>query len=100
MASASFKADLSLSLDVIYHLLEDDVFAMYTRHLFKSSRKFVIIYAWDVDGKQNLHVRHRKFSDWIKRNLPEWELTRTIENKSTDPFCDFFIYQKKEAIHN
>ncbi len=94
--AANFKADLSLSLDVIYHLLEDDVFEMYMHHLFQTSTKFVIIYAWDVEGKRNLHVRHRKFTHWIKMNLEEWQLIQAIENKTTDPVCDFFIYKKND----
>ncbi len=95
--SANFKADISLSLDVIYHLLEDDVFEMYMQHLFKSSTRFVIIYAWDVEGKQNLHVRHRKFTHWIEEHIKQWHLVETIENKTNDPLCDFFIYKKNDT---
>ncbi|HEV8082403.1 MAG TPA: class I SAM-dependent methyltransferase [Chitinophagaceae bacterium] len=95
--SANFKACLCLSLDVIYHLLEDDVFEMYMQHLFRSSTNFVIIYAWDVDGKKNLHVRHRKFTRWTEENIKEWSLVQTIENKSNDPLCDFFIYKKNDT---
>ena len=39
------KGDLSLSLDVIYHLIEDEVFNSYMKQLFDSSKKFVIIYS-------------------------------------------------------
>ena len=37
------KADLSLSLDVIYHLIEDNIFNSYMKNLFTSSNKYVII---------------------------------------------------------
>ncbi len=97
--SANFKAGLSLSLDVIYHLLEDDVFEMYMKHLFSSSTRFVIIYSWDVDAQRNLHIRPRKFTLWVEKNLEQWSLIQTIKNESPDPICDFFIYQK-ELSHN
>jgi len=38
-----FQADLTLSLDVIYHLIEDDLFNDYMISLFSSSKRFVII---------------------------------------------------------
>lgn len=87
------KADLSLSLDVIYHLVEDDVFETYMKDLFSASSKYVIIYAWDVDGQQQFHVRHRKFSSWIQDNLTDWSLVDQIE-PTIPGACDFFIYQK------
>ncbi len=89
-----FKADLALSLDVIYHLLEDDVFEAYMRHLFLSSSRFVIVYAWNVESKKSLHVRYRKFTDWIESHEKEWVLIQTIENKTNEPICDFFVYKK------
>lgn len=40
---AGEQGDLSLSLDVIYHLVEDEVFEDYMRTLFAASRRYVII---------------------------------------------------------
>jgi hypothetical protein len=90
-----FKAELSLSFDVIYHLIEESVYENYMRHLFSSPFRFVIIYAWDVEGKRNLHVRHRKFSRWIKENQLEWDLVKQITEGKPAGACDFYIYQKK-----
>ena len=99
--------DLSLSLDVIYHLIEDVVFHKYMENLFNSSSKWVIIYASNkqaeyVDG---FHVKHRKFSEWIEINRPNWTLLEHIPNKfpwdENDPdntsFADFYIYEKLEG---
>jgi hypothetical protein len=36
-----FRAELGLSLEVIFHLVEDDVFDVYMRHLFASATRFV-----------------------------------------------------------
>ena len=98
------SADLTLSLDVIYHLVEDNVFSSYMNRLFSSSNKFVIIYSSDTDvNPENTaaHVRHRNFSKWIIENLPEWKLYKHIPNRypfkgssKTGSFADFFIYKK------
>ena len=85
------KAQLSLSLDVIYHLVEDEVYEKYMRYLFSVASQFVIIYAWDVEEEKNYHVRHRNFSKWIKENIPDFQLKERI---TKTPYCDFFIYEK------
>ena len=86
---------LALSLDVIYHLIEDDVFELYMKHLFSSSNRYVIIYSTDYDEfTPFLHIKHRKFTEWIENNLPDWELIGYIENKypeETD--ADFYVYR-------
>lgn len=97
-------AELTLSLDVIFHLIEDKVFADYMNRLFDSSGKFVIVYSSNTDENkagQGLHVRHRKFSKWVEGNKPEWKLLEQIPNKypfngdtKTGSFADFYIYEK------
>ena len=37
------KADLSISLDVIYHLIEDDVFDLYMNNLISSFASILLI---------------------------------------------------------
>lgn len=93
--NSRFKAELALSLDVIYHLVEDNVFELYMKHLFAASDKVVIIYSSDTDTEQRHHERHREFSKWIKTNLPEWKLIKKIKNRYPNESCaDFFIYEK------
>ncbi len=89
-----FCADLVLSLDVIFHLVEDEVFETYMFHLFKSSAKYVILYGWDIDGEIKFHVRHRCFTKWIQNNIPEFRIIERISCEPTDNFCDFFIYKR------
>lgn len=75
------KAQLTLSLDVIYHLIEDDVFMEYMERLFNSSERFVIIYSSNTDENQDnqaAHVKHRRFSAWVKKNQPQWKLLHHI----------------------
>ena len=97
-------AELTISLDVIYHLIEDDVFNSYMERLFSSSKSFVIIYSSDTDDNQDnqvSHVKHRKFSEWIDKNQPKRKLLRRIPNKypyqkdaNEGSFADFYIYAK------
>lgn len=90
-----FKADLALSLDVVYHIVEDEIFEKYMRHLFSSSNRFVIIYSTDFDSDKVAHIRHRLFSKWVKEKMPNWILVGRIKNKYPDQSkADFFIFKK------
>lgn len=99
---AGIEADLTLSLDVVYHLVEDTVFHAHMEQLFSASRRFVVIYASNFDRRDAAHVRHRRFTDWIEANRPEFNLNETIPNpypydpRNSDQtsFADFFIYQR------
>lgn len=69
------RADMSISLDVIYHLIEDNVFEQHLAALFSSGERFVVIYAVDEDrGGTAPHVRFRRFTDQIAADYPEWHL--------------------------
>ncbi len=97
-------AELALSLDVIYHLVEDSVFFSYMEQLFNSSTRLVVIYSSDTGKQYRLqaaHVKHRKFSKWIEQNRPDWNLVRHIPNKYSyiddkgeGSFAEFYIYEK------
>ena len=101
----SYRADLTLSLDVIYHLVEDKVYESYMNELFKSTIKFVVIYSSNTDFVPPVpHVRHRKFTKWVELNRPDFELYMMEENPhksellGTDPnrsFADFFIFRNR-----
>ncbi len=99
------KAELTMSLDVIYHLVEDDVFFDHMTKLFDTSKHFVIIYSSNSDNHENNgvadHVRHRKFSDWIERERKEFKLIKHLPNKyayngdgSRSSYADFYFYEK------
>jgi SAM-dependent methyltransferase len=100
--------DLALSLDVIYHLVEDRVFEEYMSRLFSFSRSYVVIYASNYDARtQALHVRHRKFTAWIDKKAPEWQPTGIVVNRfPADPlqpdetsFADFHFFTHKDALN-
>lgn len=97
-------AQLTLSLDVIYHLIEDEIFDSYMRRLFMSSERFVIIYSSNTfknEEGQAVHVKHRKFTTWIEENEPSWELYEYIPNRyplknnsCEGSFADFYIFRR------
>lgn len=91
-------AELVLSLDVIYHLVEDDVYHDYMTTLFNAGQKFVVIYAPDNDNFTAPHCRARKFTPWVQAHCPDWELAEHIVNEMpTQSWSDFYIYRKSQA---
>lgn len=89
------QKELALSLDVIYHLVEEEVFEKYMFRLFRSASRFIIIYAWDVEGKRNYHVRHRKFTTWIRQHIPDAQHVLTRPSEAGKGYCDFIVYRKE-----
>jgi len=96
------KAELVLSLDVLYHLIEDVVFEEYVRDLFASASRYVVIYSSNYDKQTAAHVRSRKFTRWIESNVSDaWRLIKVIKNKypfdESNPdhtsISDFYIYR-------
>ena len=100
----NIKAPLILSLDVLYHLIEDEVFNKYMYELFNRSLAYVIIYSSNYDDHFAAHVKCRKFTKWIETNIDDsWKLTEVIKNEypfdENDPnntsMADFYIYKKE-----
>ncbi len=99
-----FKAELTLSLDVLFHLTEKEVFEKYLQHLFAASTRFVIIYATDFDQEEEPfypHENRRNFSRFVSDNMKDWSLKETIQNKypvekygNIGSDCSFYVYQK------
>ena len=88
------SADCAISMDVIYHLVEDAVFETYLNRLFRSSRRYVIVYSSNYESAPEGHVRHRKFSDFIDSNWKSFELVQHVPNDfPEDTFAEFFVYR-------
>jgi SAM-dependent methyltransferase len=99
----SLVGDLTLSLDVIYHLVEDEVFNAYMESLLETSSQYVGIYASNDDRSSPVpHVRHRRFTSWIEKNRPAWKLIEFVKNKypwdqnrqQETSFADFHFFEK------
>jgi hypothetical protein len=101
-------AELALSLDVVYHLVEDNVFEAYMARLFDAAERYVIVYSSDtdrIDGPRDPHVKHRCFSAWVVTHRPNWVRIAHIPNRypsSGDPFtgsfADFHVYSRRDHV--
>lgn len=97
--------ELTISMDVIFHLLEDNVFSQYIDDLFMLSKKYVVIYSSNHEEYTPWpEYRHRNFTGYVSEHFPNWKLVKYIPNKypykigqeSTTSASDFYIYQKLE----
>jgi len=92
----ALRADLALSLDVIYHLVEDGVYEKYLGDLFSAATRYVVIYSSnDNSTKRWRHIRHRRFADDVARSFHEFRLVEEVPNPFPDATpCKFFIYAR------
>jgi SAM-dependent methyltransferase len=94
----AIQADLTMSLDVILHLVENDVFETHLRQLFEASTRYVVIFSSNEDGAPSEpHVKHRAFTRWIELHQPGWTLARRVANphKGPDSLADFYMYSRR-----
>ncbi|OJY86100.1 MAG: hypothetical protein BGP23_04705 [Lysobacterales bacterium 66-474] len=99
--------DLSLSLDVIFHLVEDPVYNTYLERLFAAAERYVLIYSTSTDLRDTgvPHVRHRDVAADVRRLFPQFERMAPEEERLPPPVrfdrglpTRFFMYQRQGAI--
>lgn len=93
----SESADLTLSIDVVYHLVEDAVFLRHLHDLFYYSNRYVIIYSTNFDRVYDSpHQVDRKFTPHIEKNIEDFKLIETIINphKGRETMSDFYVYKR------
>lgn len=101
---AGETAELAMSLDVIYHLVEDRVFEAHLRAVFGAATRYVAIYSTNRDAPDDAglpHVRHRRFSDFVDRELRGWKLLRNERQPhaysgdiTQSSLAEFFLFEK------
>jgi len=90
------KYDLALSLDVIYHLVEDDMYYEHMKNLFLLS-DIVCIFSTDDDVKDipPPHLKNRKISKYINENFYNFKLMESKKfYENSDNNVGFFLYIK------
>lgn len=99
-------ADLAISLDVIYHLVEDETYLLHLRHVFSAARRFVVLFTSDLDSLTVVeppapHVRHRPVVRDVADLFPGWRLRERVPNRypyrgagTPTSFADFLIYEQ------
>lgn len=91
------KADLSLSCDVLYHLINYNIWESHIKDLFESSNKYVIIYSSNFNKDYGKHCKSRNFTNFIKKKYPNWSLFKIINNKyPKKSISDFYIFSLKK----
>lgn len=89
-----WTADLGLSMDVLFHLPDDDDYREYINRLFGHAMRFVVIYSTNYDGGRTArHVYRREFTRDIAEMLGNWEL-RIVETPLREGLASFFVYEK------
>jgi hypothetical protein len=91
-----YRSEMALSLDVIYHLIEDHVFHQYMRNLFSLSERFVVIYSSDTELNNTVipQYKNRAVTDWIRQNIQGWEQIEHIPNPLPHVSAsDFFVFR-------
>jgi SAM-dependent methyltransferase len=100
----AIKADLAMSLDVIYHLVEDNTYDAYMLRLVSAGKKYLCIYSSNDDRPSSaIHVRHRRFTDWLAQRAPQWTLVSKLanpypidQNRPDDTsWSDFYFFAKQ-----
>ncbi len=80
----------SLSMDVILHLVEDEVFEDYMRALFSVASKYIVVFSSDADERGERHVRHRAWSQWFAEHYP----VRLIRSDGEGLAAHFKVFEK------
>lgn len=94
-----FAADMAISLDVIYHLIENEIYQSYMAHLFAAGDRYVVVYSTNsLMAGTAPHVRHRCFSSWVEDNCPQWRLADVTRGPDSGPGrADFFVYERHKC---
>jgi len=94
-------ADLALSIDVVYHLVEHDVYRLHLRHVFGAATRFVGLYTTDADRLAPTtgtapHVRHRPVAADVAAWFPDWRPRAAADDRRRPPgsLADFFLYER------
>ena len=96
--NCNLKGNLVLSCDVIYHLIEDEIYHEYMKGLFNMSEKYVIIYAPNINFNEAIRVRKHDFIEYIFDNYTNFNLIERIEIIKGNIGCSkFYIFQKKDT---
>src|SRR5450432_3377781 len=102
-----FTSEAAISIDVLFHLVELNVYEKYLQNLFSCASKIVIIYSADKDFlPATEHELFRKFTVYIENHFPEWKLEKKIKNKypveeygfQEGSVADFYLFTKRGSL--
>lgn len=86
------QADLSLSIDVLFHQITDEDHGVHLHRLFGSAERLVLIRATDFDGGQTArHVYRRRFTPDVERWFPDWSVAVSPQRSET---LGWYLYRR------
>ena len=91
-------SELAMSLDVIFHLIEDQAFELHINNLFAAATRYVVIFSSNADiPAMAPHVRHRDVTGFITQTICGWTLYQQVKNplKGELSKSDFYVYRRK-----
>ena len=96
---ADLNADLVLALEVVFHLVEDEVFEQTMRDIFETADRYVIVFSsnYEDPAPTEKHMRHRRFTDYVESEFPAFDLVDFVENPFEDRISDFYVYERTDA---
>ncbi len=98
--STAISYDLAISVDVIFHIVEDELYMLHLRQLFSAATRWVIVYSSNVDEPKTdvKYTKHRRFLDDIQHS-EGWELIQTESNPyPTLTRSEFFVFAKSSRL--
>lgn len=91
---AEWEADLGLSMDVLFHLVDDVDYREYLRRLFGTATRMVLIYATDhPEGRTARHVLRRRWTLDVITLHPGWTL---VDSPARSDVAGFYRYERRE----
>jgi len=99
-ATNTDAADVAMSLEVIFHLVDDSVFESYMDVLWQASSRYIVVFSSTTEDKRDpgRHVRHRNWLDWMRqRHRGEFfVLESDLLPLPEDSFSDWHVLEKTQ----
>jgi SAM-dependent methyltransferase len=87
--------ELGLSLDVVFHLVDDRDYEEHLANLFGAASRFVLVHSADYDGGHTTrHVRWRHWTGDVRLRFPQWHLR---EHPEDPQIIGFYLYERNEG---
>jgi len=105
LLSEQFNAcELSISMDVIYHLIDQSAFEDYMKHLFKFAERYVLIYSSNFINlgptfQTASHIKHRDFDRYVPDGFSFVQKFENLfpydpEKPNSTSWSDFWLYKR------
>lgn len=92
-ATQWLRADMALSMDVLFHLTDEADYRTHLLRLFGCARSVVLVYATDYDGGRTArHVLRRRWTPDVADRFPAWRIAEAAADPA-EP--GFYLYLRE-----